>query len=148
MSETTADTLTEVLTDIYARHGRLVSTDVVEDSKPKDAPLHHLFEWDDTVAGQSYRLVQAEKLIRSARIRFVTNDSEEAKSVRSFVSVRQTIDPTGFGYKPTGEVMADPLSAAILLRECERAIADLRRKYGHLAEFGDLIRRGFGELAS
>lgn len=137
--------LREILTDIYTRRGSLTPRDVVEESASADSPLHHRFEWDDTVAGDRYRLTQAAALIRSAKVRFVEPDSQEAKEVRAFVSVRETVDPERCGYQPTEEVLADPLAAAILLRECERAIADLKRRYGHLREFRDLIQRNFGD---
>ena len=37
-------------------------------------------------------------------------------------------------------VVEDDLALKLLLRELEREIADLKRKYGHLAEFADMMR--------
>lgn len=136
--------LRDVLTDIYTRRGSLTPEDVVEESKPVDSPLHHRFVWDDVEAGGRYRLVQAAALIRSVKVRFVEPDSQEAREVRAFVSVRETADPERCGYQPTEEVLADPLASAILLRELERAITDLKRRYGHLKDYREVIRRSFG----
>jgi hypothetical protein len=43
--------------------GRLTKDAVVQDARKKSSPLHSYFEWDDSIAGQRYRLVQAEELI-------------------------------------------------------------------------------------
>lgn len=137
--------LRDILTDIYVRRGSLTATDVVEESVPVDSPLHHRFEWDDGVAGERFRLTQASALIRSAKVRFIEPDTKEAKEVRAFISVRETAEPDRCGYQPTEEVLADPLASTILLRELERAISDLKRRYGHLKDFREVIRRGFGE---
>lgn len=139
--------LREILTDIYHRRGSLTPRDVVEESTPADSPLHHRFEWNDGVAGDKYRLTQASALIRSAKVRFIEPDSREAKEVRAFVSVREAVEPERCGYQPTEEVLADPLASAILLRELERAISDLKRRYGHLKDFREVLRRGLGDLA-
>lgn len=140
-----SENLREVLLDIYQRRGRLTPRDVVEESSAPDSPLHDRFEWDDTVAAERYRLAQAAGLIRSAKVRFVDSSSQEARTVRAFVSVRDNAYTTQQGYQPTEEVLADPLASVILLRECERAIAELKRRYGHLQQFRTLIQQGFGD---
>jgi hypothetical protein len=130
--------LRAALTDIYTTYGELTPQLVVDEARPKGAPLHDRFEWDDKVAGEAYRRVQAGQLIRSVQIEYVPG---ERKYVRAFASVRQTADPEKRGYQPTEEILEDPLASEILLRECERAITDLKLKYGHLAEFRELLRR-------
>lgn len=45
--------------------GRLRPRDVVEDARNPLSPLHDQFEWDDGVAAERFRLVQARRLIRS-----------------------------------------------------------------------------------
>ncbi len=130
--------LRAVLTAIYQKHGELNEQLVVEEARPEAAPLHHRFEWDNDVAGEAYRRVQAGELIRSVKIRF--DVSGERKSVRGFISSRDAGDVERGGYRPTEEVVADDLALKILLRELERAIADVKRKYGHLKEFAAIVR--------
>ena len=49
-------------------HGHL-TTDLVLDAATKEtSPLHHLFEWDDSLAAHAHRVWQARKLIRSVKI--------------------------------------------------------------------------------
>lgn len=44
--------------------GRLLPTDVLQDAKNPNSPLHDLFIWDDSAAAHAYRLLQAVSLIR------------------------------------------------------------------------------------
>ena len=50
---------------IARARGHLSSHAVVEEARPVDAALHPAFEWDDTSAGERYRVQQAATLIRA-----------------------------------------------------------------------------------
>lgn len=132
--------LRAALADIYQQRGELTPQIVVDEARPKGAPLHDRFEWNDKQAGEAYRRVQAAQLIRSVRIEFIGPTSGERKFVRGFHSLRQSGDDERDGYAPTDEIVQDEMATKILLRQFEREIADLKRKYGHLAEFAQIIR--------
>lgn len=128
------------LTGIYQQHGELTPQIVVDEARPKGAPLHDRFEWDDSVAGEKYRLVQAAQIIRAVRIEYVAPGSEEKKFIRAFSSLHEASeDGTDQGYAPTEEVLENPLTRKILLRNMERDIAVLKKRYGHLTEFADMM---------
>lgn len=131
--------LRSVLTDWYEETGELTPQLVVDKARPKGAPLHDRFEWNDKVAGEKYRLVQAQALIRSVRVTF-TDKSGTSQSIRGFYSNREAGDPERQGYRPTEEIVEDDLALKMLLRDMERDIAELKRRYGHLAEFADMMR--------
>jgi len=61
---------------IRKTRGGLKSEDVVEEARPEAAPLHPVFEWDDSVAGEKFRRVQASTLIRSIQVER-GNDAKE-----------------------------------------------------------------------
>ena len=65
----------EVLSNLYKRDGFVKASVLVEESKPKDAPLHDAFEWNDKKAGKEYRLWQARKIIRTTKI--ILDEKEE-----------------------------------------------------------------------
>jgi len=48
---------------------------LVDSARHSESPIHHLFEWDDTVAGERYRLEQARLYI--ARIEYVPAPERE-----------------------------------------------------------------------
>ena len=132
--------LRSVLTHWYEEAGELTPQLVVDKARPEGAPLHDRFEWDNEVAGEKYRLVQAQQIIRSVKISFTDQNTGEQKFIRGFHSVREAGDADSEGYRPTEEIVEDDVALKILLRQFEREIRELKRKYGHLAEFAEMVR--------
>ena len=131
--------LRTALTGIYHRRGELSPPVVVDEARPVDSPLHERFEWDDEVAGEAYRLVQAAELIRSVRIVYQDKPTGESKSVRAFHSLREAGSERK-GYAPIDEIVTDELATKILLQEFLRKAAELKARYGHLVEYVDWVR--------
>lgn len=109
-------------------------SDVVEKAKDKNSEMHSIFEWDDSVAGEEYRKIQAGKMVRNLVI--VRNDeTEEKTNVRYFVSTGKR-DST---YTPTRLVVRNQDAYEQLL---ERAYAELRafkEKYSTLSELDEIL---------
>lgn len=70
--------------DIY---GKVTPGTVLNVAKEKDSPIHSLFQWDDSIAGEKYRLIQARKLINNLEIKIVRNN--ETVSIPTFEIVRR-----------------------------------------------------------
>lgn len=132
--------LRSVLTDWYEEAGELTPQLVVDKARPKGAPLHDRFEWNDKEAGEKYRLVQAQQLIRSVRFSFTNDTTGEKHYIRGFHSTREMGDSERDGYRPTEEIVEDELAMKMLLRQMEVDISDLKRRYGHLTQFADMMR--------
>lgn len=132
------------LQEIYDRHGRLTPAVVVEEARPEESPLHHELEWDDAVAGDEYRLIQAHRLIQRARIVYRTASNGERSTVRAFHAVR---GPQGYAYEPAEKVAADPFMARLVLADMEREWRAFRRRYEKFEEFWQMIRGDLGEAA-
>ena len=127
------------LQGIYDSHRQLTPKLVVDEARSEEHPLHSRFEWDDAIAGEKYREVQAAELIRSVRIKF-TNAKDDDRDVRAFHAVTR---PEGNTYVPVEEIAEDEFARELLLRQAEREWKAFRRRYGHLSEFFAAIR---GEL--
>lgn len=134
--------LRDQLQDLYHHHGKLTPALVVDVARPVDHPLHPRFEWDDGIAGEEYRKVQARELIRSVRISYSRDD--KAEPIRYFVSVERGGERA---YYPAGEVAKDDILTEIVLREMERDWKELQSRYGHFREFIDLIRKELEQAA-
>lgn len=65
----------EVVNKIYAEVGEVRPSALVEAARPKSSPAHNAFEWDDSKAGEEYRLIQARTWIR--RIEIIVDDQPE-----------------------------------------------------------------------
>ena len=127
-----------ILQSLYEQNLALTPEMVVDAARPVDHPLHDRFEWDDRVAGEAYRRVQAAELIRSVKVAYGTDPQGREKRVRAFVSV-QPEESAQSVYRPTEEVVQDPLAYRMLLKEMERDWKRFRARYAHLQEFHDLI---------
>lgn len=123
--------------------GSLPKGCLVAAAKSPKSPLHHCFEWDDRKAGHAYRLVQEADLVRSIRTEYA-RDAGGPKTIRSYISTYEVGASEPGAYQATEEVMANDLSAAIVLRNFERSLADLKRQYGHLREFSEQLKRAAG----
>ncbi|WP_432678085.1 hypothetical protein ACRAJ3_25330 [Rhodococcus pyridinivorans] len=127
--------LRDVLTGIYRQRGELTPQLVVDEAREETHPLHSRFEWDDAVAGEAYRRVQAAEIIRSVKIVFDETPQGEKKYIRAFSSLSQSAEATDRGYVPTEEIVQNDLSCRLLLQQLRRDVAALQTKYGHLEEF-------------
>jgi hypothetical protein len=65
------------LDKIKNRHNGLLNTrDVVEEAKNKNNPLHEVFEWDDSKAGEFWRYQQARQLIGAITFEVTINNQK------------------------------------------------------------------------
>ena len=135
--------LRQELEAIYERRGTLTAALVVEEARAPEHPLHSRFEWNDTIAGEEYRRSQAQNLIRSVRIRYVSQDVEDVSdAIRAFTSVRT---PAGYAYQPTLEVMADPLKVRMALADMRRDWMQMRRRWESYEQFWALVKQDIPE---
>lgn len=137
--------LRDDLQDIYESLGVLTPAVVVDVARDKKHPLHSRFEWDDEIAGEAYRRQQAQTLIRSVRIRYVTEEGEASDAVRAFTSIKT---PNGYAYEPTLEVVTDPLKMKMILGDMRREWQQMRRRYESYEEFWALVQRDLPESVS
>lgn len=129
--------LREHLQGIYDSQGRLSPDLVVEVATAPEHPLHVMFEWDDTVAGAKYRLVQAAGLIRSVKISINRGPTKAPLSVRAFMAPREATEPQS--YEPVEDIIQDPLRRQMMLHQMERDWRALYRRYAEFKEFWELV---------
>lgn len=130
--------LRSALLAVRAEHGRLTPDAVVTAARPADHPLHSRFEWDDAVAGEEFRRVQARELIRSVRVVYrEATEKDPARSVRAFHAVRD--DEGERDYAPLDDVVASPFLTKLVLADMRREWLALRRRYESFDEFWRLV---------
>lgn len=114
--------------------GCLTSKNVLDSARPEESPIHNIFEWDDSVAAEQYRLAQATKLICNLTVEIETEDKpiecrafmdvSEAK-VGSFVNVQ-----SAFQVEETRD---------IVLRRALNELIAFKAKYKNLMELKEVI---------
>lgn len=120
---------------IRVRHnGRLEPEWVVHAAKSERNPLHPLFEWDDTVAAQNWRVDQARGVIRSVEV--VVEQAEESTPIRAFVSVIRGNDRS---YTSVEHAMSDPALRQQVLRAALKELEAWRSRYAELVELANVF---------
>jgi hypothetical protein len=128
------------LEDVRKSYGALTPRNVVDAARCSSHPLHSRFEWDDGVAADKYRLVQARELIRSVKCTFVSPSSGPSE-VRVFHSVPSSPTPV---YEDLDAIVSDPVAHQVLVASMRRDWATFEARYRHLGEFVALV----GSVAS
>lgn len=133
----------KVLEQIRAKNdGDLRLEDVVAASRPKTAPLHRDFEWDDGVAAQQYRLDQARYIVRSIEVIEDEAPAIQARAYQVSYTPAQTEEATKARpvYRSTKEMLADPIARDALLAGAIRDAIAYRRRYRMLSELSQVFR--------
>lgn len=128
-----AQTAYDVINGLYEK-GKMEASDLVDASRPEDAPLHSLFEWNDSIAAEKYREDQARYIIRHVCV--VQEDEEnESAPVRAFFQ----IDNESSTYEPTLVIMNDEEKYERLLDIAKRELKAFENKYRQLEELRNVF---------
>lgn len=110
--------------------GRLTAKDLVEESKPADAPLHGAFEWDNNKAAELYREGQARNIINCLTVTYDDEENREEKTVRAFFKIsKETHD-----YESTVHIVSDEEKYQALLDMAKKELLAFKTKYAALKE--------------
>lgn len=130
-TSTTKAPILDELQAIEERDGILKPEAVVEYAKNPETELHKHFTWDDSEAGQRYRVWQARKLIRVT----VTMVNTGEKQIEAVAFVSLTIDRNhGGGYRSIANVLTDSELKARMLNDALKELQIFRKKYAELKE--------------
>lgn len=124
------------LARIEQKHDGLTPEDVVDESRDKSAPLHPVFEWNDQVAAEKFRVVQAGTLIRNITVK--VEDVPEKPITRAFVNVVPVTQRKGLFRTVTVAMSNDDERNNVL----DHALAELnqvKKKYAGLAELAHIF---------
>lgn len=127
-----AQTAGEVCSELD-RAGMLSPSTLVDVSRPTDAPLHDAFEWDNDVAAEMYREVQAGHIIRSVEV-VVTGTAEPT---RAFVNVSMTGTRH---YTNIVRALECKDGRESLLQQAKNDMQAFKRKYSQLRELASVIK--------
>lgn len=111
--------------------------DVLEDGRRIDAPQHNIFEWEDSVAAEQYRLSQAGSILRSVVI--VRNDTTDIKKpIRAFVHVIPP-EQKDAAYVDIVEAMSNPEMRKQVLEKALDELESWQETYNGYVEFQPVV---------
>lgn len=111
-----------------AAEGRLTAKALLDANRPKEAPLHKAFEWNDRKAAEAYRLHQARHII-SCIVR-VDEKTGQPQQVRAYFTLERK-DPQ---YYSTDLILADEEKSALLEKSALSELKAFQKKYTAIRE--------------
>lgn len=121
------------------RDGLILPERVVEAARPKTSPIHDQFEWDDSIAAQKYRLIQASDLIRVSVEVIDCGGNRDPVMVRAFTSLTTDRGGEAGSYRATVSVLSDAEMRKQMLSDALAELAAFERKYAMLKELADVF---------
>ena len=117
----------------------LTPRDVVDAARSEDSPIHRLFEWDDTVAADRWRLHQARQVLRCIEIRQVDPRDKAETMAPIYVHATQpgTDQPI---YAETRRLLTDDELQEAALDEAARLLEGVRTRFARLKQLSTLFR--------
>jgi len=112
---------------------------VVDIARDESTELHKCFEWDDDIAAEKYREVQAKDVLRSLVVKHVEapkNEGEEEQitQFRVFESA-----PEKNVYKSTALIVQNPDEHAKLIAQARRELEAFKKRYENIVELANVI---------
>jgi hypothetical protein len=130
------DLRTELL-KIRETYGVLTPRIVAEAAKPKSHPLHdRIYDVPQKEAAERYYVGNAAKLLR---VTFRADVGGRPADLRQFWVVRGDADRPESSYVPIEEVIQDPISREVMLRQMLRDWKRFKARYSVYTEFTQLV---------
>lgn len=132
-----------VVEQLEEKEGQVTRESFLEASRPDDAPTHALFEWDDSVAAERYRLDQSRHIINALRVVYVNNEKEEVK-VSAFVQT----SPTGAStvYENIHDALKDEGKREIVLNRIRGELDAFINRNRNIEELADILEEAAERL--
>lgn len=119
--------------EIMSIDGAITRESVLEKARNEDTELHKCFEWDDSIAAEKYRLVQAGEVIR-----FLVIEEEEKPEDRPEIRVFHIAEKSE-GYKPIQFIVKHEDEYQKLLANAWAELRAFKAKYACLEELREIL---------
>lgn len=131
-----AESVGKYFEGLQEQYGEVNPETMVENAKSKSNILHKCFEWDDGIAANKYRIIQANDIIRC----LVVTDSRDGvvTESRAVVSVSY-VEGGKKTYQTIGAALKSESARDLLLRQAMRDIDIFSEKYRQLNEIIPVI---------
>lgn len=132
----------KVSADVVGKHfeelekvtGNITSEIVLDSARNEDSPIHSLFEWDDSIAAEQYRLKQATTLICNLAVEIETD--KKPIECRAFMEVTDQKVGTFMNVQSAFE---NHDTRQIVLDRAKRELTMFKQKYKNLNELAKVF---------
>lgn len=129
-----AEVVAKHIEKLATKYGECTKEQFLDSARSERSVLHKLFEWDDTVAAEKYRLHQAQMIICSLKVTVIEEDHAPIIT-RAFVTTEERTT----GYVHIRDAMSDEEKRAKVIEEAKRDAQWYIDKYNGLIELSNVI---------
>lgn len=113
--------------------GEITPEGIVDEARPEGSVLHPCFQWDDSLAAESWRKQQARMLTDNIVTVTVSKDTGESVSTRAFFYAQRS-------YQPIQKVMKSSDLTAEMLKTAMGELRAFEEKYRALSKLAGIFR--------
>lgn len=152
-----AETVGGVLKEIEESEGEVTSKSFLEYSRPEDSVTHSMFEWDDTVAAEKFRLYQSGRIINQLAIEIVYTDDgkptemsvdmvEQSAPEQKKQIVSAYVNTVGKSTRASAcftnviDALNDSAKRSVVLENAKSELSSFKKKYGSLKELAVVVK--------
>lgn len=136
-----AEKVAKHLQKLEDEKGSVTREDFLESARSEESEMHKLFEWDDTVAAEKYRLRQATDIIHSIKITVVEEEKQPVR-MNAFVIPGYTEKQFGKkgGYINIRKATENVDTKDWLLQDARKNARWFMDKYRFIGELADVVK--------
>lgn len=116
------------------KHGEITNEIVVEAARSEKSVLHNMFEWNDEIAGQKYRLIQAQQITCS--LSYVGEDKQVHRAFMNVTTKAPTVKGTFWN---VNRAMTDENARMIILKNAASELFAFQKKYERINELAEVF---------
>lgn len=131
---TPAETVGKVLENIEKRDGLVTAKSFLDESRSPESPTHTMFEWDNQIAAEKYRLHQSTCIINQIRITF-----DDDICAPAFVNVSPIGTAKRGEFKNIRVAMQDEIARYNILKNALSELKSFQKKYDSYKELSDVF---------
>lgn len=131
-----ADVVGSVIEEIEARDGTVTKEAFLDASRPEDSPTHSMFEWNDAMAAEKWRLEESRHIIINLQVTYDDASDSGKKDVSAFVNIKSERKAE---YKNIIDALSDQESRALIIERINRDLDQIIERNRHIEELADIL---------
>lgn len=136
-----AATFGSVIEEIKKKHGgELTDARIVNAARSNGSPIHGMFEWDNSVAGEKYRIEQAAFYRRHVVIIVAGGEGKEKTGRYRVAHIAVRNEQDEIVHRDAVEVMSREDLRIQAIADAISALLEARKRFAHITELSDVFR--------
>ena len=138
-----ANVVGEVIEEIESRDGSVTREAFLDASRPDDSPTHSMFEWDDAIAAEKWRLDEARKIIVALQVTYEDESEFGTRSTPAFINIKSERKAE---YVNVIDALSDQESRALIIERINRDLDQIIERNRHIEDLADILESKVSKL--